>query len=193
MRPAANGRTSPSRSTNGSLDDFTRAQSSGERPGARTTFLRFDDVSPEIRVPGVGAPPMPAGAVRRLVLGGGMSDDDDDEVAVAWDCDCGCMLLDGGGMDGGESSTDRSDCDFVVARGGESRTDRRGCAGLDGPDTLNVGAGAACDLPPPPLLPIAICAEPGIGNAGGRSGSCVDAMSVAWASQRIDDIMVLCL
>lgn len=58
------------------MDDLSFAQSRGDRPGARTTFLRLEDVSPGMRV--CGAPPTPAGAVWRVVLGGGMSEEEDD-------------------------------------------------------------------------------------------------------------------
>lgn len=58
------------------MDDLSFAQSRGDRPGARTTFLRLEDVSPGMRV--CGAPPTPLGAVWRVVLGGGMSDEEED-------------------------------------------------------------------------------------------------------------------
>lgn len=60
-------------------------------------------------MPGVGAPPTPAGAVRRVVLGGGMRDEDEEEegegLGIEDDDD------EGGGMsrdEGGDSSTERS-------------------------------------------------------------------------------------
>lgn len=117
------------------MEVFRRAQSRGDRPGARITFLR-PEVSPGIRVcpeeeEGAErevvplAPPTPGGAVRREVDGGGMRDEAEEEGGgISEDADADADVV---GLAGVRVPFDDVELPALLVLGGESRTERRAC------------------------------------------------------------------